>query len=296
MAEAADCASVSAFQSSQAQAFAAQAVASAASQQGNIAGHNNSPNAHAALFGNKTRQLLVNDLDLYVSSSGNDANTGEASSPLRTVAAAFEKARKTDQAGWLISIICGAGEQQWPAIGPGQFTGTVRVLGDSNIAARVKFTNRLSVTFGNNLFLHQVTGIGFTAELGGYLQLNNVSMQGDENNLGYMVHANGGTVILSGSLVVSGQMHSIIRADYGRVIGKWGGLTIDCQNVTLTLVAAVYANFQALVYLENMKFTGTVTGQRYYAQKNSLISVSLGGPYFIPGTVDGNAGNGGLYV
>lgn len=126
-----------------------------------------------------------------------------------------------------------------------------------------------NVTFGTNFSAHMLSlNPGSTIYMN-----NNLTISGGAS-VGFFV--NGGVIRLFGPAI------SI-------TISTPITLTIDAQAVNGGLIS-LPSNLVTFVNGNN------VTGQRYTAAGNAIITTAGGGPNFIPGTIAGVTGSGGQYV
>jgi len=114
----------------------------------------------------------------------------------------------------------------------------------------------------------------------------------------HIIATNGGAVNALGSYKISGAASS----------GHWlatTGAQICVRDITVTLLLSVsigyfaWARFGGIIICPGLTLTlggFTVTGQKYYAEMNSVISTNGAGASYLPGSVAGSVATGGQYA
>ncbi len=256
------------------------------------------------------REVLTANRTYYVLTTGSDSNNGLANTSggaFLTIQKAIDTACALDLSVYSVTINVADGTYSGgivlkPYLGTGPITivgntstpancllsGTgIRISADSTFATYEMrgFETRTS-TSGNSIAL---SGIGI-------LKLNNWRFGTCAGS--HMRVDNGARLTgISGSFTISGS------ASYFAIGGY--SATIDFNSATITLDASVtftataYAQYMALVNFQQATFTlgaFSVTGQRYNALGNSLISSGGAGANFIPGSTAGATSSGGTYL
>lgn len=114
----------------------------------------------------------------------------------------------------------------------------------------------------------------------------------------HMLALLGGKIILDAGYTIANQANF-----HAQAIG--GGTITKSQALTVTFVTS--PTFTTFVYAQQLSYQGwggvtfnlqgnTVTGQRYYADTNSVITVDGGGATFLPGSIAGATATGGQYI
>ncbi len=273
-------------------------------------GDNSTKAASTAYVDRTTREVLTANRTYYVRTDGSDSNNGLANTSggaFLTIQKAIDTACALDLSIYSVTINVADGTYAGavalkPYVGTGpiaivgntstpgncllQGTGTRISSGSMFATYEMRGFETQTVTSGNSIGL---SGIGilqlnnwrFGACAGSHLRIDN----------GARLHGKSGSFTISGS------------ASYFAIGGY--SATIDFNNATITLdanvtfTATAYAQYMALVNFQQATFTlgaFSVTGQRYNASGNSLISSGGGGANFIPGSTAGATASGGTYL
>jgi hypothetical protein len=115
---------------------------------------------------------------------------------------------------------------------------------------------------------------------------------------GYQIYASSnGYIESTGNFSVSGGALALAYATNNSVVNI-AARTITFSNNPAYSSYAVGARSLATVVINGMTFTNgnTVTGTRYYVDKNALIDTDGGGANYIPGDGAGSAATGGTYI
>lgn len=260
-----------------------------------------------------SREFIHAARTYYVRTTGNDANNGlSAGAPFLTIQAAINAANRIDAAGFTITI----------DIGPGTFA--------ENIAVNSAVTGIDRLTFrgaGEN-----ITVIGANAATAFSI---NVQMQVQIIDL-TIGHPSGGntigllarfasTVYLSGTIGFNACLSRQLAVDNAGYVEtancaiklrggagyfiyavRNGHILLNTSNVVVSTTAAVnfgsafvFASTTALLTVLGVTFNtaaGAVTGQRYQANTNAVISTNGASATYFPGTIAGALATGGQYV
>ncbi len=273
-------------------------------------GDNSTKAASTAYVDRTTREVLTANRTYYVRTDGSDSNNGLANTSggaFLTIQKAIDTACALDLSIYSVTINVADGTYAGavalkPYVGTGpiaivgntstpgncllQGTGTRISSGSMFATYEMRGFETQTVTSGNSIGL---SGIGilqlnnwrFGACAGSHLRIDN----------GARLHGKSGSFTISAN------------ASYFAIGGY--SATIDFNNATITLdanvtfTATAYAQYMALVNFQQATFTlgaFSVTGQRYNASGNSLISSGGGGANFIPGSTAGATASGGTYL
>ena len=261
------------------------------------------------------RIKLAAALHLYVSPSGNDANTGlTIGSPFLTIGKALNVLYNAyDLNGFqptihladgtytatvsIIGLPAGASMQSMP----------VNILGNTTTPANVVIdvTNGSCFAFAQTfVFLDGMTlrasgtaanqGIGISAasasvvSFGGHMVFGACATTGMLASSGAQISSSGNNYLISGG----GNAHE--TAIYNGVIVTQGSVvTISGTPAFSTGYAVV--DMAGSIQCASQTFSGAATGPRYSAQKNGVIDTNGGGASYLPGNSAGSATTG-LYV
>jgi hypothetical protein len=256
------------------------------------------------------RIRLTAQLNLYVTTTGNDANPGTSASPFLTMqAAANAAANLYDTNGF--SIIINVANGTYTAgvivnralVGGGNlnFSGNTATptscvisvanascfyiaAGQSNIQGfKLAATGSANATYGNGLLAAGAGNLTFA-----FINFGVCSQ-------GHIVADSGGNISSSStSYTISGGAAEHISVNQG---------FFNCASITVTISAAVtFTDFVAAsigggVQALTMTFTGSaVTGSRYSASLNGVIFTNGGGANYFPGSTAGATATGGQYA
>lgn len=242
-------------------------------------------------------------LNIYVSKSGNDNNSGlSEEDALLSIKKALIVAASFRNVGYNINInigegswseqtiyisnrnvlvsgnlrICGASKEKTKITCP---TSTIRVFGAdvSLLDMTIESINGDCISASRQASLEQMTNVKF---IGGGSSSNaaiNVSQSSYALiNTGCSFNYNGG------SFVASSYKSSvkINNTDMNGSISR----------------ASVWAHNGGLINAERISITGSVTGKRFYAGQFGIIYTANGGDSYFPGTIAGNIEFGGQYL
>jgi len=265
------------------------------------------------------RNRLSANLNLYVSTTGNDANDGQSSATAwRTLQHAWNNVvGYIDLNGHnvIVNVADGTYTQGLLAAGAplGYGTGnTVNFVGNVGAPGNcvVSVTNGHCFEASNGAFIgisgFQMTGTG-TDTLGNAACCivatgsSNVTVEGAVTFAacpGQHAFGDGGSVTFLSSYAIAGGAQSHILAGYGSIVSYSGAsLTVTLSGTPAFangFVAASSGFIQAIA--ANTHFTGTASGPRYSASLNGIINTGGGGATFFPGSAPGTVGSGGQYI
>ncbi len=288
------------------------------------AGDNNLLDAIRAVIDQKTRTVLTNHLNLYVSPSGNDANPGTVGAPFLTIQAAINYIyRELDLNGWGVYINLAAGTYSGtvyvagrPVGAPAWWGTPVNIVGNPAAPASHHITladdsqNLVSVINGAGLFLQGVK-LSHTGTPGGLPNLAFAAMAGwiviDRCEFGaapgtqlYAHQARVETLPTdyqrtgAAAYTVSGNArHHAVSLDGGFVILH--GSTVTLSGSPAFSIAFVHSESGGRIDAVNTSFVNGATGSRYYSGPGGYIITGGGGANYFPGNVAGAADPLGFY-
>lgn len=266
------------------------------------------------------RIKLSNDLNMYVSPSGNDSNDGLTSgTPYQTLQRAVNVAYRNYDYGGGHNVIINMANGTYTAGAscsgplPGGRGAAMFFVGNTgspsscviNLAAA---GTCVGASFGANL---SVSGIKFSASIGSS-SLGAVPGTGLGASLGGVISINGncefgGTqrahieVGHLGSVFVNHDYSITGNASEHWIAGNAGLIACAQRTITLTGTPAFSVAFawaaNGLIYAPGSTFTGSATGSRYLLQSGGIISTNGGGSSFLPGNSGGTGAiaDGGFY-
>lgn len=270
----------------------------------------------AALTALNLRTILSADRTYYVRADGNDSNDGlsnGAGGSFATIQAAVNSALgRVDTNGHnvTINIVGVAGASTTYAAGAniqGPLTGGgyLRLQGINGSGFLDPTAVTINVAAGNCFDVGHsasvyIQGFTFLAAAGSALSVaTNATVVQGTNRFGACgnMHIDAGT----GANVLNLYDYEIV----GGALGHWhadGPSSIVSGPITVTLtgtpvfVAYFVGVSQGRVLCGGMTFTGAASGVRYVAHKNGTIDASGAGANYLPGSIAGSAGSGGVYA
>lgn len=260
-------------------------------------------------------RIVTSNKDLYVNgSTGNDNNNGlSPATALATLQGAITRAFDYPPSQFTITIHVADGTYTSWSTPPWQGPNII-LDGNSGSPSNVL----INVTSGAGVHCCTVQGPntvtvqnlkiqnsgssnagGFVASNGGSLSTKN-TINGAITSGGAIFEGfGGGQVSLIGNHVISGGAGSCFFGSNGGQVQLASGININVSTpVSIgTFAAAASLGVVFLNTPPNATFTGsTVTGTRYQASLNGVISVNGGGANVFPGTVAGSTSSGGQYA
>lgn len=256
------------------------------------------------------RERVSSNRTYYVATTGSDSNTGlSVGVPFLTIQKALEVITDTltiDE-GVTVTVQLATGTYTLASavtLPPFLGAGAVVVSGDTATPGNVIITSSaLSVQF-QALFQYDYTvqGMRFQASggtpialfaNGGYIKFGNV-----EFNTGLLAHV---YATLNGKAIATANYSIIGGANYHYVGDKHGVVDIVSRTVTVTGTPAFSGAFALAQHLGIIRsvsstYSGSATGQRYFAQMNGVINVEGGGTSVFPGSIAGSTATGGQYA
>jgi len=258
----------------------------------------------AQTLSNQTRTTLTSDLQIFVSTTGNDSNSGSGSSPFLTISRAIQYVQLFDLNGHNITINVSAGTFSACSFSGnliGNYfsgiylsgAGSNTVINGSNQSALILDKNSI-VTIENMTIQTSTSGHGCLVLDDSYLIIgNNITFGTCAQS--HMIVSSGGRITIPGNstYTISGGAQTHITAiQNGQIFNS--GNTINIQNNPNFSYAFAQANAS---YLEigNCTFNGVATGTKYIVSENGVIYTGGQGESYLPGTINGIKSSGGIY-
>ena len=280
-------------------------------------GDSNLLDAIRAIIDQKTRTVLTNHLNLYVATTGNDANPGTAGAPFRHIQHAIDYIYKElDLNGFGVWINLAAGTYTEalsltgrPVGSPAWWATPINIVGNPADPASVHITmsdvnyNIVFVGAGGGLHLSGVklshsAAIGTSpanliyAALSGWIYVSDVEFgaspsahilchQARVESLGTdWTRTSVSPYKISGGAVYHAHCHD-------------GGL-VYLHGTTVTFVGTpnftsdlVYSSAAGRIDAANMTFVGSFTGRRFYSGPGGFIQTNGAGVNYFPGSIAG---------
>jgi hypothetical protein len=254
------------------------------------------------------RTVLTADKTYYVATNGNDSNDGSASDPAHaklTINGGLRALQYVDFGGNNVTISVADGTYP-EAVSIGPFfagMGTLTLQGDTANPANCV----ISATNGDAIMVSQVTvtiagfkvqtsgwGQGVYAQNGAIASINEIIFGTCVN--AQIVASQFAQVYLNVSYTISGSAQEHIYCTYTSQV-----YLADYITVTLTGTPAFSQWFsvvglQSFIWLQNVNFSGSATGARYYSVMNGVLFTGGRGANFLPGNSPGTLGTQGQYL
>lgn len=262
------------------------------------------------------RVALVRNVDLYVNGAvGNDTNDGTANTSgkaLATIQKAVDIAFSYPPSQFTITIHVADGTYVGAVSTPTYGGPNIVIDGNSTTPANVVASNTtsgahcFSVQGPNTVTVKNLkvqnsgagNGGGFVASNGGMLTTMN-TVNGAIASGPVWEGFGGGQIIIAGNHVHAGGFATGIMAIFGGQVQIASSLSITISTPVTAGTSYAYSTSHGGIFLNapNTVWSGsTVTGTRYLAGLNSVISVNGGGVNVFPGTVAGSTASGGQYA
>ncbi len=258
---------------------------------------------------------LSTALTIYVRKDGSDDNNGLTNTPegaCLTVVGALKKMMEWElpiTAQWVPTITI--------SVGPGTYNETVDIGGwfrraraislqstDANNQALIESPSggfavfvRDSYAYISNICIASNLSCLGSLEGGVLVLLNNVTLIGRGGGYGLTAEGSGIVGIHATNLSTQGTFFSVFRAvRSGSITKSADKLTVNLNNVTTTQFVEV--SYNATAVLQNMAFSGTATGKRFFVNTGGCISTAGAGINYFPGNTAGftDAASYGSYL
>jgi hypothetical protein len=262
------------------------------------------------------RIKLTGNLNMYLSPTGSDSNNGLTSgTPMKTAQAAVNAIYNNYDLQCNHSVVInyapGTYDQKVtvvyppPGAGPGS---AITFLGNiSNPASVVIAPSTAGTAFytylGANIYVQGMTigvpngtsslggvsGNCISAACGGAVTFDHVIFGGTQRA---HVEAGIGGFIVGSSYTING------ASDYHLIAGM-GEVALSQTTVTLVgtpnfRAAFAWSTSGGFIWVPQVTFAGTATGQRYIANTGGVIMTNTGSTTYLPGSIAGDATGGGL--
>lgn len=271
---------------------------------------NSTKAASTAYVDRTTRQVLTANQTYYVRTDGSDSNNGLANTSggaFLTIQKAIDTACALDLSIYNVTINVADGTYSGgvvlkPYIG----TGPIAIVGNTTTPGNCLLQGTGTRISAASIFAtYQMRGFETQTITSG----NSVSLSGigilQLNNWRFGACAGSHLRIDNGARLncKSGSFEVAANATYFAIGGYFANIDFNSATITfsanVTFTATAYAQYMALVNFQQATFTlgaFSVTGQRYNASGNSLISSGGAGASFIPGSTAGAVASGGTYL
>ncbi|MEQ1942181.1 DUF2793 domain-containing protein [Mesorhizobium sp. VNQ89] len=256
------------------------------------------------------RDRLTANRTYYVRADGSDSNDGladDAGGAFLTIGRANQAIGQIDFNGYAVTIDLGAGtfaEQVDVPVVVGLTTYHYLVYsgaGDTTIiTADLGYQGTVQARLGAGAVLQNckianpnVNGYGCLSLQRGWLRIGAGITFGSCGGSCITVQGSGSYVLSDADFTLDADIGALIRAI------DQGGMQIFGNTIamgTRTVATTIEARNLGFVEVNSVTFTGTVTGKRYDVGNNALINTNGAGASYIPGTVAGDAWNGGVYA
>lgn len=253
---------------------------------------------------NQYRLPLLADRTLYVNGGGSDSNSGDVGSPFRTKQQAVNVALTALDAKGKIIVIQDQG---------GGDTGNVivdqPVLGKLIIRGDTSNWSSIVTNAGSGAACFDIRN-GAVVSLEGFKTFSTGAshLEVSQGGIAYLKNWDFGAAGIGNHMIAYNEGNIYLTGDYKIT----GGAAVHCHAtekaliraltpITVTLVGTpAFSNFfagasNATAYLRSITYIGSVTGQRFYSHKNALIDTNNAGLNYFPGSIAGQAINGGIY-
>lgn len=255
-------------------------------------------------------------LNVYVSSTGNDANSGtSASAPFLTINGALAAVEaQYDLSSVTLQINLAAGSYGQFTVDGTNIKSKVLIQGAGSTVTTITGTtdNTVNVLYGGYCTVSGVkltntnpTGTGL---VGGatcvFANNGSVFLIGSDVNFGTSAHGNhlwtAGAATISSDTV--GRPYTISGSAGSHYFATTAG-SINLVDAVVTLTgtpafpsAFAYATQAGTISVYGNTYSGSATGQRYSAANNAIIVTNGAGASYLPGSSAGVTSNGGLYT
>lgn len=264
-----------------------------------------------------SRIKLTATLNLYVATTGNDANPGTVGAPFQTLQKAWASIiNRYDLNGFSVNVNVANGTYTGGLIASGNALGlgsgnAINFIGNVGTPTACAITTAgahcMIVQAGAAI---QVSGFSLSASgvaPGGVnascLVANangNIQIAGNLNFGacgGYHIWSTSGSAIGNSgvSYTISGgaQAHYVVSQ---AIVNMAGPLTITLSGTPAFSGAFALASFVGLIQVVGVTFSGTgATGARYNGTTNAIIATNGGGASYFPGNAVGSASTGAIY-
>lgn len=252
-----------------------------------------------------SRTVLQSPLNLYISASGSDTNSGlSTAAPLQTLQRAWSVLQTQYDCNLqpvTLNALAGTFTSGISMSGSCVGQGSISLVGAGAGTTIINAASGNAVSAVQGASISQVTGLTLTSVAGWGVQVNEGQI-GSVNNvtfgtcgIGHLNAQNGAALGCSTYTITGGATYHWLTQS-GSSLTASGVITLaNTPAITTFAYSNLTANIQAPS--GTVSFTGTgATGTRYLASLNSVIFVNGGGASFLPGNAAGSTATGGQYV
>lgn len=235
-------------------------------------------------------------ITIYVREDGDDLNDGltdSSTGALRNLPTVIKKIASSNTPNCQYKIQLGSGSwnvNDVDLISIRNYQFTLTGVGENSVLVVSDLWNMHEIaTFSMSNLRCVFSGNGCIRFAGGYVNINNIIFDGSSTTF-FLIFAETATSnIVNCSFNINAE--GCIHVNHKSVVWLDGNIAI---NGNCNVVMSCFDG--AISRASNLTFGGTVSGRRYHVSGNGVINTSQAGPYYIPGTIDGSADNGGIYV
>lgn len=264
--------------------------------------------AITALISAATRPRLLADLDLYVSTAGNDSANGSIGAPFLTWNKAIAVAASYDLDGWEVNINVADGTYAVPVLCERPFLGgkvnfTGNLAAPQNVVLNPSAGNAFSVGYeGTRLGINGVSvgapalQDGLTCYSGGYIEAG-ASMRFIAAGRYHMNATAGARLDLTHNYTIAGGAQAHWNSNEHGNVAASAGITVTLSGTPAFSDAFAKSDILGALHPVALTFSGAATGKRFSVNGNAVIQTSGSNPLtYLPGNVNGTQTNGGLYL
>ena len=235
-------------------------------------------------------------ITIYVREDGDDLNDGltdSSTGALRNLSTAIKKLASSNTPNCQCKIQLGSGSYNVSDVDLTlirNYRFILNGVGENSVLVISDLWNMHEIeTFTMSNLRCVFSGNGCIRFAGGYVQISNIIFDGSSTTF-FLIFgecATGGITDCSFNINADGCIH----VNHKSIVWLDGNIVINgnCNTVMNCFDGAISRS-------SNLTFGGTVSGRRYHVSGNGVINTSQAGPYYIPGTIDGLADNGGIYM
>jgi len=249
------------------------------------------------------REMLSANRTYYVRADGSDTNNGLTNSTggaFATLQHAYDVIAATlDLGGKTVTIQQGTAGTLSAGLTintpPTGGQNIVIDLGSGTLNAGISAGAPIALTVQNGTYKNPAGHVLAVTAAGAMITIG-VSVTFGAANNGHVYASSGGKIVANSGYSVNGGAQAHYWAEIGGKIIT-SGVTCTLSGTLGFSLAFAYANIMGLVSSFPGSFTGgTISGQRYLSQLNSVIDVWGGGANYFPGSSAGSTATGGQYT
>lgn len=245
--------------------------------------------------------------------AGSDSNTGlDAGHAFQTIQAALSAAALFNLNGFKVTILCAPGNYTQFSTVPINGSGSIDILGDTATPANCAINGLTGAAIDVGHQGYFVAGFKLTSALSnpaspglrsfgnGNVTIKN--MEFGACNTAHMLADAGGKIGIAGA---SDNPTNFLRISGNAPAHAWangGGQIINFAPILQIMNAVAFTTFaianygQLLAIYSSITGFGFVSGQKYQASANGILSTNAAGASYLPGTVAGATQTGGQYL